>query len=121
MSSLKDFSSSASSKATYRTVLDPIPNNAIYQKCSGCVDSCSIFICFRFSLLLSNLDVLLLLQLEDVAVELLLQFLVGVVDAELSTIPIPFLKIAKGYPVPRYFFIYSISGLYPDDVSNPSF
>jgi len=70
---------------------------------------------------LSDLDVLLLLQLEDVAVELLLQFLVGVVDAELSNIPIPFLKIGKGYPVPRYLFIYSISGLYPDDVLNPSF
>jgi hypothetical protein len=39
---------------------------------------------------LSDLDVLLLLQLEDVTVELLLQFLVGVVDAELSNIPIPF-------------------------------
>jgi hypothetical protein len=31
----------------------------------------------------THLDVLLLLQLEDVAVELLLQLLVGIIDAEL--------------------------------------
>jgi hypothetical protein len=50
---------------------------------------------------LSDLDVLLLLQFEDVAVELLLQFLVGVVDAELTNIPISFIKKYLG----TYFYI----------------
>jgi hypothetical protein len=37
---------------------------------------------------MAHLDILFLFQLEDVTVELLLKLLVGVVDAELSEIPL---------------------------------